>query len=159
MVHLNVKDWILFISAVLLGILGCLFRLYILVPVALIILFTALGTSGKFRHHELAFLFPLSFAACLPVNISLAGQLSYLFMPLYSFAFENLCFFLFFLLVLITIEELFLCFIGTVLWEKQELFFCPDGEPEEELYVGTYLQEIRKEDIPKQPSQNEPVSE
>ena len=140
--RLSTCDRILFLTSVILGILAGVIHLYYLVPVSLLIQYIALSRTGKFRHHELSFLFPLSVISCLPVNY-LAGRAV-------AEALSNIvgCSFLFWFLVailtLISIEEIVLGLIGLAVWGKQEAFFRDTGETESLSFLGLFIREIEE---------------
>ena len=141
MFRLTSRDFILLILAAGLGVMGGLWGLYILVLISLVALFVSLSVSPKFRHHELVFMFPLSIISCLPEIILLAGKLMRAFDFLISLPVQRVFYFTFFLLVLISIEELILGVVGSAIWGDQKMFFYDDSDPQETVETH-YLTDI-----------------
>lgn len=139
---LSKAEWFLFLTSVILGILAvALFRFFLMI-LSLLILYIILSVSPKFRHHEMAFLFPLSFFACLPFNIFLAIFHVCEFHAIYPFSLQTVFFFLLFFLIQTSVEELAFGMIGVILWGKQKAIFCMDEKREERKMNGYYLKEI-----------------
>ena len=146
MCHLSMKDRILFLSAIILGLLAGILEAFYLVLLSLLILYITLSTSAKYRHHELSFLFPLSVIICLPVNVILAESAAWIFTAVF---YSDLLFFysLVSLLALISVEELFFGVIGLVIWGKQETIFYIDNTREQPRMHGICLQEIAEDEL------------
>ena len=141
MVRLSVLDWFFFLTVIVLGILGAVLDIPRLVLFSLLILFVVLSVFPKFRHRQMAFLFPLSFVSCLPVNVLLCRSLAGVF-DLVSFRFSLV--FILILAVLVSIEELLLGFVGLILWGKQEAPVRP-GEKEMDQIYSSPAHASRKE--------------
>ncbi len=147
MTHLEAKDWILFASAFLFGVIGALLNTYFLILVSLLIMLISLSISKKVKRHELSFLFPLSFISYLPLNLKFSTILAELVDYSYGFTIRRLFYFALFLLVLISVEELVLGVLGVAIWGKQEAIFYKDEEQEESETYGHYLREITVDEL------------
>ena len=147
MSRLSIKNRILFTSSLIPGILAGILEFYPLVFLSLLLLYVSLNTSPEYRHHELTFLFPLSVAACLPVNIIAAVNQAMCYSDLFHSSLQILPI-LFFLLALVSAEELIFSLIGLILWGKQEALFWIDQTQKEVKTEGVCLHEITEEEMP-----------
>ena len=93
---------------------------YILFSLSLVFLFAILIFNGSFRYHETIYLFVYSILICLPFNLRISLTYANLLLDSDVNSLQSWSLGIVASIVLVSVEELILCFIGYLLWGEQD---------------------------------------